>query len=43
MEDRNGRAFAWHSRDQGSIPGRERPKSLKQVVTAPLPNALQQV
>ena len=29
--------------DLGSIPGRDRPKSLKQVVTALLPNVRQQV
>ena len=33
-----GRAFASHSVDRGSIPGRDRPKSLKQEVTAPVPN-----
>ena len=30
------RAFAWHAGVYGSIPGRDRAKSLKQVVTAPL-------
>ena len=34
-----GRAFDWRTRDQGLIPGRNRPTSLKQVVTASLPNA----
>ena len=37
---RSGRAFASHVGDRGSIPGRDRPKLLKQVVTAPLPSAL---
>ena len=37
------RAFASHAGDRGSIPSRDRPKSLKQVVTAPLPNAWQPV
>ena len=36
-------AIASHAGDRGSIPGRYRPKSLKQGVTAPLPNALQQM
>ena len=36
---RRGRAFASHAGDRGSIPGRDGPKSLKQVVTAPLSNA----
>ena len=31
---RGGRAFASYVGDRGSIPGRDRPKSLKQVVTA---------
>ena len=35
--------FASHAGDRGSIPGRDRPTSLKQVVTAPLPNPRQQV
>ena len=39
----SGRAFASHDGDQGSIPGRDRPKSLEKVVTAPLPSARQQV
>ena len=39
---RNVRAFASHAGDRGSIPGRDRPNSLKQVVTAPLPNTWQQ-
>ena len=30
------RAFAWHAGVHDSIPGRDRAKSLKQVVTAPL-------
>ena len=36
---------SWNSDvgDLGSIPGRDRAKSLKQVLTAPLPNAWQQV
>ena len=38
----SGRAFASCAGDRGLIPGRDRPKSLKQVVTAPLPNARQQ-
>ena len=42
-DNRSGREFAPHVGDRGSIPGREMPKSLKQVVTAPLPNARQQV
>ena len=29
--------------DRGSIPGRDSPRSLKQVMTAPLRNAWQQV
>ena len=37
------RAFVSHAGDQGSIPGRDIPESLKQVVTAPLPNARPQV
>ena len=32
-----------HVGDRGSITGRDKPKSLNQVVTAPLPNAEQQV
>ena len=32
-----------HAENRGSIPGRDRPNSLKHVVTAPLPNAWQQV
>ena len=40
---RRGRSFASHVGDLGSIPGRDQPKSLKQVVTAPLPNARQQM
>ena len=38
---RRGRAFASHAGDRGSIPSGDRPKSKKQVATAPLPNALQ--
>ena len=38
-----GRAFASHAGDRGSIPGRNRPTSLKQAVTDPLPNAWQLV
>ena len=34
-----GRAFASQAVDRGSILGRDISKSLKQVVTAPLPNA----
>ena len=30
-----------HAGDRGSIPGRDSRRSLKQVVTAPLPNARQ--
>ena len=30
----NSRAFAWHAWNRGSIPGRDRPMSLKQVVTS---------
>ena len=33
------RAFVSHAGDRGSIPGRDRPKSSKLVVRAPLPNA----
>ena len=39
---RRGRAFSSHAKDRGSIPGRDRRKSLKQVVTDSLPNAPQQ-
>ena len=38
-----GIAFTSHAGNRGSIPGRERPNSLKQVVTAPLLNAWQRV
>ena len=38
-----GRAFASFAGNRGSIPGRDRPKSLKQVVTAALPNARQEM
>mgnify|MGYP003683533513 CR=1 FL=1 len=38
-----GRAFASHAEDLDSIPGRDRPKSFKQIVTAQLSNAWQQV
>ena len=41
--DRSCRVFAWHAVDWDLTPGRDRPKSLKRVVTAPLPNARQQV
>ena len=34
-------AFALHEGDRGSIPGRDRLTSLKQVVTVPLSNARQ--
>ena len=37
------RAFASHTGDWGSIPSCDRPKSLKKVVSAPLPSAWQQV
>ena len=40
---RSGSAFASQAGDQCSIPGRDRPKCIKQVVIAPLPNARQQV
>ena len=40
---RSGRAFPSHAGDRGSISSRDRPKSLKRVVTAPLPNARGQV
>ena len=36
-------AFASHAEYRASIPGRERPKSFKQVVTAPLPHSRQKV
>ena len=39
----SGRAFGSHAKDQDSIPGRDRSKLLKQVVTAQLPNAQQQM
>ena len=39
----SGRAFASHAGDRGSIPGRVRPKLLKQVLTALLPSARQRV
>ena len=35
--------FASHADDRGSIPGRDRYLSLKQVVTAQLSNALQEL
>ena len=35
----SGRAFASHAEDRGSVPGRDWPKSLKQLVTTPLQNA----
>ena len=34
---------ASHAADRGSIQGRDRPRSFKQVVTVQLPNARQQV
>ena len=39
----SGRTFVSLAGDRGSIPGRDIPKTLKQVVTAPLPNARQPV
>ena len=39
----NDRAFASHAEDRGWIPGGDRPKTLKQVVTAPMHNTRQQV
>ena len=36
-------AIILHAGDRGLIPGCDRPKSLKQVVTAPLPTARQHV
>ena len=39
----SGRAFASHAGDRGSIPGRNRPKSLKQAVSTPMLSARQQV
>ena len=39
----SSREFASHDEDRGSNPGRDRPKSLKQVVTAPLLSARQEV
>ena len=38
---RIGRAFPSHAGYLGSIPSRDRPKSLKQVVTVLLPNTRQ--
>ena len=38
----SGRAFAAYAGDQGSIPDQNRPKTLKQVVSAPQSNARQQ-
>ena len=39
-----GRVFASHTEDIGvRSPDRDRPKTLKQIVTAPLTNARQQV
>ena len=40
---RDGSAFASHAADRGSILGRDRPKSLKQVLTTPLPSARRHV
>ena len=37
------RVFAWHVGDCGSILGCDRPNSLKQVVTAPVTTARQQL
>ena len=34
----DGRAFALHADYQGSTFGRDRPKSLEQAVTVPIPN-----
>ena len=39
----SGRAFSSHAENRGSIPGRNKPKSLKQKVIAPLPSARRQV
>ena len=39
----SGRVFALHVGDRDSIPGRDRPKSFKEAITAPLPSARQQV
>ena len=39
----SGSAFASHAGVRGSIPGRNRPNSLKQVVSTPTPSARQQV
>ena len=39
----SGRVFALHVGDRDSIPGRDRPKSFKEVIKAPLPSARQQV
>ena len=39
----SGRAFISHAGDPGLIPGRDGPKLLNQVVTAPLANTWQQV
>ena len=38
-----GGALASHAGERGPIPGRDRHKSLKQVVTATLPNPQQEV
>ena len=38
----SGRLFNSHAGDRGSNPGCDTPKSLKQVVTAPLSSARQQ-
>ena len=37
------KAFTSHAGDRGSIPGRNRPKLLKQVVTDPMPSVRLQV
>ena len=39
----SGTALDTHLKYRGLIPGRDRHKSLKQVVTTPLPNAQEQV
>ena len=42
-QSRRGWAFALHAEDWSTIPGGDRPKSLKQVMTDSLSNAWQQV
>lgn len=39
----DGRAFALHADYQGSTFGCDRPKSLEQAVTVPIPNTWQQM